>query len=300
MTSLLSAFTLFRNESGRIRTGASADSYRQVVQHLSRTFSELDLIDFTDGHLTEFCLANDPAPSTIRHRRAVLQALFDFCYWKGLIPDDPSLALKYTVSPGTGRKREQHWLTETQVADVLRACPATVLGQRDRVLLMFGFLMGLRLSTLAQLSWGQVGEFCKVLRATTKGRKQTELGIPEQLQRALQAWIPVSALDDSFSHWGVLPPMRSLHGPPEASWGPLLGPDGIRTAVRRAGERAGIPNLAPHDMRRTFASILETQGYPVTDIQRALGHASVGTTSVYLDQNPARTRAVTEGLTIAL
>jgi integrase len=80
-------------------------------------------------------------------------------------------------------------------------------------------------------------------------------------------------------------------------WDLPLGDDGIYVAVRKAGERCEL-SLAPHDMRRSFAGILEDDGIPVTDIQRAMRHTNVGITSGYLEQNPRRAAAVTKGLTI--
>jgi integrase len=51
-------------------------------------------------------------------------------------------------------------------------------------------------------------------------------------------------------------------------------------------------------MRRSFGGLLESKGVPVTDIQRAMRHSNVGTTSVYLDKNPAKAAAITGALTI--
>jgi integrase len=55
--------------------------------------------------------------------------------------------------------------------------------------------------------------------------------------------------------------------------------------VRKYGEMIGIPELAPHDLRRTFAQLGYEAGVPITQISVLLGHSSVATTQKYLNLN---------------
>jgi integrase len=84
------------------------------------------------------------------------------------------------------------------------------------------------------------------------------------------------------------------------AWQVPIGYDGVYRIVRKVGKRAGYPRLAPHDMRRSYAAILESKGMPVTDISRALRHKNVGITSKYLDTNPQKAIEVTSGVTFDL
>ena len=43
-----------------------------------------------------------------------------------------------------------------------------------------------------------------------------------------------------------------------------------------------VDNLAPHDLRRTFAKLAHKGGCPIEQIQLSLGHASIQTTERYL------------------
>ena len=45
---------------------------------------------------------------------------------------------------------------------------------------------------------------------------------------------------------------------------------------------APVENLAPHDLRRTFAKLAHKAGAPIEQIQQSLGHASIQTTENYL------------------
>jgi site-specific recombinase XerD len=43
-----------------------------------------------------------------------------------------------------------------------------------------------------------------------------------------------------------------------------------------------VPNLAPHDLRRTFAKLSDKGGAPLAQIQKSLGHDSIDTTARYI------------------
>lgn len=61
-----------------------------------------------------------------------------------------------------------------------------------------------------------------------------------------------------------------------------LSPAAIRDIVRKHGAAIGIPDLNPHDLRRTCAKLSRLGGAPLETIQKTLGHASLKTTEVYL------------------
>jgi integrase len=53
--------------------------------------------------------------------------------------------------------------------------------------------------------------------------------------------------------------------------------------VNRYGKAIGILELAPHDLRRTYAKLGYEAGVPITQISTLLGHANIATTQKYLD-----------------
>jgi integrase/recombinase XerD len=52
--------------------------------------------------------------------------------------------------------------------------------------------------------------------------------------------------------------------------------------VKHFGSEIGVPNLAPHDLRRTFAKLAHKGRSGLEQIQLSLGHASITTTERYL------------------
>jgi integrase/recombinase XerD len=58
----------------------------------------------------------------------------------------------------------------------------------------------------------------------------------------------------------------------------------VRVESRRLAAHAGIPRrYAPHQLRHAHAVELAREGAPLNVIQRELGHANLGTTSICLD-----------------
>ena len=56
----------------------------------------------------------------------------------------------------------------------------------------------------------------------------------------------------------------------------------MRAEFRRLAVRAGVRRrFAPHQLRHAHALELAREGVPLNVIQRQLGHANLGTTSIY-------------------
>jgi integrase len=63
---------------------------------------------------------------------------------------------------------------------------------------------------------------------------------------------------------------------------------------------AGLPNLAPHDLRRTTAKLCRAAGGELEQIQLLLGHSSVQTTERYLGTKQDLAHAPNDGIKLKL
>lgn len=101
----------------------------------------------------------------------------------------------------------------------------------------------------------------------TKGKRSRTVPVPSALYKALVA-LPRGAPDDRiFLYRGR--PIESM-----------------RTALRTACKRAGVPPIGWHVLRRTFATLANDNGIPTQMLQRLLGHASITTTERYIRPGP--------------
>lgn len=173
-------------------------------------------------------------------------------------------------------------LADKEVAALFRACEkGTAVGARDAVLLALLAGGGLRRAELVALDLGDFDATTGALRVRGKGNKERVAYAKNGSRRALDAWL---------AHRGGAP-------------GPLLCPvaKGGKLQLRRMtdqavydrlaflGERAGVHDFSPHDMRRSFISNLLDRGADLATVQSLAGHANPATTARY-DRRGERAR----------
>lgn len=277
--------------SGRLQTEASLSSYRQHVRRLAFLNPKNGVGAYTPQDLLDYCLMGTPSSNTIASRRNAVQAIFKWLAWKKLIPKDPSVHLGYELPKHAGPVKVHRWLTKEEFGAILDSCPESPTGWRDRTLFSTAALTGLRGSELAGLGWDNLDDDLAEITLVGKGRKLATIGVPEQLTDALGTWrqvAPSGAL-------AVFP--RVNNGTLNLEWDQKLGYGGVYDAIKLAGKRAGI-DVSPHDLRRTYAEFLRTAKFPVEDIQLAMRHSNLATTSRYLQQSPEKAVKVGRGLKV--
>jgi site-specific recombinase XerD len=107
-----------------------------------------------------------------------------------------------------------------------------------------------------------------------KGGKRREVGMDEWGWQQLDPWLkfrtelPIGAL------------FCVVNGP---TAGRPWSAAAARTQFRRLARQAGVRRrFAPHQLRHAHAVEMAREGVPLNVIQRQLGHADLGITSVYL------------------
>jgi integrase len=298
------AFNEFVTRSGCVRTPATEASFNTMIRQFARQVGT-PVEKVTTAELTTYCLGRrkdgEPsAPATIRLKKALMQSFFSWLEYAQLTPTNPASQLKFTVRPGHGNAKQGRWLTEKEVGELIRSCGDDDRGRRNRLILMIGFFTGLRRSEIANLRWEHFNAAYTQVQVYGKGNKWATVGLPAQLTEEIRVWRSLAPAGSAF-----LPALFALNAwrtearDTYVNWAVPLGDRGLAEAVMRCGDRAGI-ELRPHDMRRTFAGLLEDKGVQIKDIARAMRHSNVGTTDRYLDNNPSRAVAVTSGFTLNL
>jgi site-specific recombinase XerD len=163
------------------------------------------------------------------------------------------------------------------------------LALRDVALVETAYAAGLRISELAGARLGSVDLARGEVRVAGKGRKERIGLLGRPARAALAAYVSTAR--------PTLAKRRSSARPSDALFlnhrGDPLGVRGIRYRLRRAAERAGLPeDASPHTLRHSFATHLLDGGADLRVVQELLGHADLATTQVYTHVAPARLRAV--------
>lgn len=294
-----------------IRSPLTRKNWGYTYRRLQSLHPGKALVAFSTDDLVAYVTQRgDPgprwAPLTARNYRIALSSLFGWAYLTGRVPADPAARLGRLVRIRHQRARSPIWLTNTQIAALLATTEAdTLADRRDRVLLLLGLLVGLRTGELCALRWDNVDLAAGTLRFIGKAGKPALMTMPRQLEEELARWrttIAAEGLDPT----GDLPVALSLRFPsgryataaPTVLVPTALGWNGLARVTHDRGLLLGIPDLRPHDLRRTLAGLLDSQGARLQDIRLVLRHDRLATTEAYLRDNPRRVERRMRDLTL--
>lgn len=239
---------------------AAVADYAAGLSSSSRGFLRAALRCWT-GRL-RLDLKNSATPDNLAHVGATLHRL-----------DALDQAVALEAQRGT---RAHVWLSAAEVRRLV-ATPAGRTAQRDRVVLALLVGAGLRRDELVSLAWSDItrqGDRV-VLSILGKGKRRRVVPISAALASILDAWRVVTGPD------GLV-----VRGHAAAAGGGLtasLTAAQVYNITRQAGQRMGKRQLAPHDLRRTYAQLGYENGVPLTQLSVLLGHADVATTQRYLN-----------------
>jgi integrase len=231
--------------------------------------------------------------------------------------DSLTNAFKVTVRT----RRQAHWLSAPEVVAIVDACPPGVSGDRDRLMIRFLALTGLRREEAMRCQWKHVDLTGRTLWVPKgKGDKERYVGLLDRAVELLGEWRQRCATDlgavptshpvlptigfgagggrDPYLWWDR--PSKVWYGQRYKVDGPFwpMGYQSIGRQVLEAGRRAGIDDLQCHDLRRSFAGLLEDAGVPVQQISAQLGHAGLDTTMRYLSSNPRKRADALVGIAV--
>lgn len=176
-------------------------------------------------------------------------------------------------------QRAHTWLSQAEVKNLLgTANIRTLAGKRNRLILGLLVGAGLRREELAELTFDAItlqpvaGKIRTVLTIHGKGGKDRVVPLSDALAGALDQWAGITGGKGHIAR-------RISKG---GAMGERLSAVAIFEIVNRAGRAIGRPELAPHDLRRTYARIGYDAGVDIGQISTLLGHASIATTQKYL------------------
>ncbi|KPF53089.1 recombinase XerD [beta proteobacterium AAP51] len=209
--------------------------------------------------------------TTANRRLTVFRRYYRWAVRERLVDTDPTLRLLAARQP----LRVPKTLSEAQV-EALLAAPdtSTPLGLRDRAMLELMYASGLRVSELVTLKTVQLGLGEGALRVTGKGARERLLPFGAEAQR----WIEQYLLQARAALLGG--------AVSEALFVTRLGAGMSRQMfwrlVKRYALQAGVrAPLSPHTLRHAFATHLLNHGADLRAVQMLLGHADIGTTTIY-------------------
>ncbi len=209
--------------------------------------------------------------STANRRLTVFRRFYRWALCERRVVADPTLRLQAARQP----LRVPRTLSEAQV-EALLAAPdtGTALGLRDRAMLELMYASGLRVSELVGLRTVQVSLADGVLRVTGKGSRERLVPFGEEARAWLERYLREArgAILGGQASAALFVTARGGAMTRQMFW----------KLVRQHALRGGVDApLSPHTLRHAFATHLLNHGADLRAVQLLLGHADIGTTTIY-------------------
>lgn len=194
-------------------------------------------------------------------------------------------AVQASIKTKTAKGRKAHtWLSKEQVIDLLsKPDMTTIKGMRDKVVLGLAVGCGLRRSEIASVRFQDIitqpinGKPIRVLQVMGKGAKERIVPLPSWLQPILAEW------KQKIAKTGYIARSVDRYGNVQDS----ISGVSVYRIVAEYGKMIELPELAAHDMRRTFAQMVYERTKDLVVAQKLLGHENIETTRKYLELDTA-------------
>lgn len=209
------------------------------------------------------------ASVTVGRKLATLSAFIDFLILMELLDSKQDERKKWPKLLDTP-KRLPTVLDNQEMQDILtQPDTTTILGRRDRTILMLIYSVGLRVSEVCSLQLKDINRSDGRILISGKGGRERYVPLDPIVDEAIQDYL--------LSRTSEIPELfvsKKLGA---------LTPRAIQFMVKKYAQKAQIDKVVtPHKLRHTCATHLLQEGAHLVSIQKLLGHKSLTTTQIYL------------------
>lgn len=276
----------------------SEHSQRAYRRALADFLSWLDTNQrpFVKASVQEYRQTLSGSAASINLRMSAIRKLAQEAADNGLIEQTAASGIQRVKGVTAHGVRAGNWLTKRQAQELLLAPDATTLkGLRDRAILAVMIGGGLRRSEVAALTIQHIQQRdgrWTIVDLIGKHSHVRTVPIPSWTKLAIDEWTQAVGITDGCV-------FRAIHKGGYVQRDSMT-PQAIRDVVKEYGAAIGMPQLAAHDLRRTFAKLAHKGGSGLDQIQLSLGHLSIKTTERYLGVSQNLTDAPCDHLGLAL
>lgn len=163
---------------------------------------------------------------------------------------------------------------------LMGACMAdqTAAGVRDAAMIAILYSTGVRRAELVGLDLADYDPETGTTIVHGKRNKDRKVYVVNGAAEALADWLTIRGEDPGALFWAI---RKGGH----VQRGQRLTTQAVYHVLGKRAKEAGVKELTPHDLRRTFVGDLLDAGADIATVQRLAGHASVQTTARY-DRRP--------------
>ncbi|EAR9891355.1 tyrosine-type recombinase/integrase [Salmonella enterica subsp. enterica serovar Newport] len=257
--------SLLNRSASILKRGAGADNYPwEQLNYAAVAKVRAALLD--DGY------AVSSVNMALSALRGVAQTAFNLnCM------DAETLARIRSVKRVSGDiQRKGRALDKSEIQALIHAAkqhPQTVRRCRDTAIVLTLCGTGLRAGELVKLDRRDYDNGILTVRQG-KGRKYREIHVADAVDKAIRAWLKVSASEADGALFGRIQRNGKAASQP-------LTTTGLTGILAELQQTSGIARFTPHDMRRSFITRLLEQGVDINTVRQLAGHSDISTTTRY-------------------
>jgi len=284
--------------------------YTNILKVMRPHFEEQPLVEITGIQISKYLtwLRNDYrtnfgkplADKSIKHHYNILSFIFGYAEKQDLIDKNP---MRKVDSPKV-RRRAVDALSEDDARRFFRE-----LGEVDfdfRCILQLLITTGLRRGECIGLQWQDIDFENQVIHVERAVTYTPESGIIVAPPKTATSIRTIPLVDSTTAMLKVLYHQRQKQYPncflvtaflfcKEGEPFEPRDPSAVTRRMKRFVQRAGLPDVSPHDLRHTCASLLLSSGADIKSVQEILGHADASTTlNFYVKTDLRQMRVATE------
>ncbi len=272
--------SLLNRSAGILKRGADAADY-QWEQLNYATVAKVRAALLDDGY------AVSSVNMALSALRGVAQTAFNLnCM------DAETLARIRSVKRVSGDiQRKGRALGRQEIRALIQAVkqhPQPVRRYRDAAIVLTLCGTGLRAGELVKLERRDYDNGILTVRQG-KGRKYREIHVADAVDKAIRAWLKVSANEAENALFSRIQRNSKVASQP-------LTTTGLTGILEQLQLTSGIARFTPHDMRRTFITRLLEQGVDINTVRQLAGHSDISTTTRYDYRNEDMKISASKGI----
>ena len=263
---------------------SSAHSRRAYERHLREFFAwhrdtgQREINKAVVQHYAAQLHSSGMAPATVNQKLSAIRKLALEASDNGALDSQIASGIKAVRGIRQEGTRAGNWLTKQEAQKMLNAPNTeTLKGLRDRAILALLIGCGLRRAEAVNLTFDHIrqreGRWVLV-DLIGKRNKMRTVPMPSWAKAAINAYAQTAGL------------LKGRVFRPINKGGRITGDrvteQAIYNMVAGYAKTLGFGEIAPHDLRRTFAKLAHKGGSALDQIQLSLGHGSIQTTERYL------------------
>ena len=278
--------------------------YNDTTKNITAYFESANLQKITPAEIQKFLIylrtEKGFSPQNVHHHYRTLNMIFSYAVLQDILLKNPM----DKVAPPKLARTEIEALSKEQAANFFREvheCPLDF-----RCLLTLLVTTGLRRGECVGLQWRDIDENSSLLRVQRNVTYTTKTGIVVNTPKTAKSRRPIPIMESTLRLLCLLKVQRQRENPGvdiadsfifhgEKGIYEPKDPNAVTRRVKRFMATHGLPDLSPHDLRHSCATLLLGSGADIKSVQEIMGHTNANTTlNFYVRSDVQQMKAATD------